>query len=98
MSNVIDFLERLGQDATLRRASNAELEQALIGAQIDPAIREAILLRDQRRLESLLGANPNVCCMIIAPAREEDDEEERKDRQDGDDAGDEERAVRLTTG
>lgn len=98
MSNVIDFLERLGKDAELQRASDAELEQALIGAQIDPAIREAILLRDQRRLESLLGANPNVCCMIIVPAREEDDEEERKDRQDEDDSGDEQRAVRLIAG
>ena len=40
MSNVIDFLERLGKDAHLRHASDAQLEQALISAQIDPAIRQ----------------------------------------------------------
>jgi replication fork clamp-binding protein CrfC len=96
MSNVIDFLERLGTDARLRHASDPELEQALIGAQIDPAVREAILLRDQRRLESLLGANPNVCCMIISPARQEDDEESEKKKDEDGDSGDEEQAVRLT--
>ena len=97
MSNVIDFLERLGKDAQLRHASDQELERALIDAHIDPAVREAILLRDQRQLEILLGANPNVCCMIIAPAREEDEEEdEGKERKEEDEPGDEEQAVRLT--
>jgi hypothetical protein len=94
MSNVIDFLERLGKDAHLRRASDPELEQALIRAQIDPAVREAILLRDQRRLESLLGATANVCCAIYAPLHEEDDEEQQKRQDDGEDY-EEEKAVRL---
>lgn len=94
MSNVIDFLERLGQDAQLRHASDDQLERALVNAQIDPEVRDAILMRDQRRLESLLGTNPNVCCMIIAPAREEDDEFE-EEKKDEDDSSDEERAVRL---
>jgi len=79
MSNVIELLERLGQDAQLRHASDNELEQTLIGAQIDPAIREAILRRDQHQLESLLGANPNVCCMIFSPLEEEDDESKEED-------------------
>jgi hypothetical protein len=99
MSNVFDFLERLGRDAQLNRASDAELEQAMARADIDPAVREAILMRDQQQLEKLLGADANVCCMIIAPAREqdEDDEEEGEPRKDEDenDAGDE-RASRLT--
>ena len=96
MSNVFDFLERLGRDAQLNRASDAELEQVMARADIDPAVREAILLRDQQRLEQLLGADANVCCMIIAPAREQDeDEDEDEPRKDEDDAGDE-RAVRLT--
>jgi hypothetical protein len=97
MSKVIDFLERLGKDAQLRHASDSELEQALAHAQIDPAVREAILLRDQRRLEALLGASPNVCCMILAPAREEDEaaDEEEKRQDDGD--GDE-KALRRSAG
>jgi hypothetical protein len=97
MSNVIDFLERLGKDAHLRHASDGELEQALIGAQIDPAVREAILLRDQRQLEALLGATTNVCCVIYAPAREEEDDDDEKQQDDGEDGGDE-KAVRLSAG
>ena len=95
MSNVIDLLERLGQDAQLRHASDGELEQVLIRAQVDPAVRDAILMRDQRQLEALLGANANVCCMIATPAQEEPEEEddERKQEDDDDGAG-EEKAVR----
>src|SRR5688572_11495668 len=96
MSNIIDFLERLGKDAHLRRASDVELEQALVGAHIDPEVRDAILSRDQRRLESLLGANPNVCCMIHSPLREEDDEEqEQRAPDDGDESEPQEQAIRL---
>jgi len=98
MSNVIDFLERLGKDAHLRRASDPELEQALIRAQIDPAVREAILLRDQRRLESLLGANANVCCVVYAPMQEEGDEAEDEKRRDDGEDHEEEQAVRRSAG
>ena len=96
MSNVIDLLERMGKDAQLRNATDPELEQAMIRAQIDPAIRDAILLRDQRRLEELLGADANVCCMIYVPAQEEPEEEEDDDKEPEEDGG-EEKAVRLTT-
>ena len=98
MSNVIDFLERLGNDAQLRHASDSALEQALINAQIDPAVREAILLRDQRRLETLLGATTNVCCVIYAPMHEEGDEPEDDQRQDDGEDREEEQAVRLKAG
>ena len=93
MSNIIDFLERLGTDAQFTRGSDVALEQALASAQIDPQVRDAILMRDQRRLETLLGANPNVCCMIIAPAREEEPEDDEKAPDE--DEPDDERAVRL---
>jgi hypothetical protein len=96
MSNVIDFLERLGNDAQLNRASDALLEQALNEAQIDPAVREAILLRDQRQLETLLGADSNVCCMIIAPAREDDASEEQRTPQD--EPAQEEKAIQRSAG
>lgn len=76
MSNVIDFLESLGQDAKLRHASRDEMERALLNAQIEPELRAAILDSDQTRLEALLGAQANVCCMIHAP---DDDEDEPED-------------------
>ena len=84
MSNVIDFLERMGQDAQLRYATIAEVEQALTGAQIDPALRVAILGADQLQLEALLGAATNVCCMVH-PTEEEDDDDDDEDDDDEDD-------------
>lgn len=84
MSNVIDFLESLGQDAKLRHASREEMEQALLNAQIEPELRAAILDSDQARLEALLGATANVCCMIHAP---EDDEDEPAEDEPADDDG-----------
>lgn len=67
MTDVIDFLERLGQDATLRRAS---LESVLKGAGLSTELRVALANRDQRSLETLLGVG-NVCCLVNAPMEEE---------------------------
>ena len=50
MTDVIDFLERLGQDAALRRAS---LESAA-SAGMSTELRVALANRDQRSLEALL--------------------------------------------
>jgi hypothetical protein len=73
MSNVIDFLERMGQDARLRCAPQSEVELALENAQIDPELRAAILAKDQPRLAVLLGQG-TLCCMQF-PAKEDDDED-----------------------
>ena len=75
MSNVIDFLERLGQDAQLRYATRNELEAALTRAGIEPALRTAMLQSDRSTLESLIGAPSNVCCLVNVP---EEEEEERQ--------------------
>lgn len=84
MSNVIDFLERMGQDAKLRYAVGEEFEAALAAADIDPAVRAALVDADQSRLEALLGASANVCCMVQRPD-EGDDEELEEDDDDLDD-------------
>ena len=67
MTDVVDFLEKLGQDATLRRAP---LESALNGTGLSTEVRVALANRDQRSLEALLGVG-NVCCLINAPIEEE---------------------------
>ena len=87
MSNVIDFLQRQGQDADLSHAPRTALELALAEACIDPALREALLGADQRKLESLLGADTNVRAM--SPGKKEDDEEEDEDEDDFEDDEDE---------
>ena len=76
MSNVINFLERFGADADLRHASDEAVNEALRAAGIDPAVRLAIVGKDQGELERLLGADTNVCCMINAPDEEEEEEED----------------------
>jgi hypothetical protein len=89
VSNVIDFLQRLDQDADLRHAPRAALELALAEADIDPALREALLGADQRKLESLLGADANVCAMVSPGKKEEKEEDEEEDEDDFDDEEDE---------
>jgi hypothetical protein len=88
VSNVIDFLERFGRDAELRYASAEDVEAALQQSGIEPAVRLAIVGKDQDALERLLGADTNVCCMINKPddeeEEEEDDEEEDEDEDDED--------------
>lgn len=90
MSNVIDFLQRLGQDADLRHAPRTALELALAEADIDPALREALIGADQRKLESLLGADTNVCAMVSPGKKEEDEEEDEDDLDDEDDEDEDE--------
>jgi hypothetical protein len=85
VSNVIDFLQRLAQDADLRHAPRIALELALTEADIDPALREALLGTDQRKLESLLGADTNVCAMISPGQKEESEEEDEDDVEDDED-------------
>lgn len=84
MSNVLDFLERFGQDAQLRYATCEMLEEALRSAGIEPAVRAAILGNDQRALEALVGAVPNVCC-TVHKEDEEDEEEEEDDEESEED-------------
>lgn len=79
MSNVIGFLERMGQDAKLRQASQHEMELALADAQFDPEIQAAILAKDQSRLEELLGS-VNVCCML-EPSKEDESEDDDTEEQ-----------------
>jgi hypothetical protein len=83
MSNVISFLESVGQDAALRHAGKDELELALTNAQIAPELQAAILNSDQAQLEALLGAKTNVVCAIL-PGKEDDDEGEEAPSKDDD--------------
>jgi hypothetical protein len=92
VSNVIDFLERFGQDAGLRHATSDAVAEALKSAGIDPELRAAILAKDQWTLEALLGADTNVCCMTNKPEDEEEEEEEddEEDEDEDDDFDDDE--------
>ena len=89
MLNVIDFLERFGQDAGLRYASGDVVAEALQQAGIEPALQAAILAKDQRALQALLGSDTNVCCLIHKDDEEEEEETDEDEEDDEDEDEDE---------
>jgi hypothetical protein len=83
MSNVIDFLELMGQEPRLRYAPRGQLLEAMAGAAIEADLQSAILTGDGRALEALLGISASSCCLIHAP--DEDEPEETPDGGEDDD-------------
>jgi hypothetical protein len=77
MTDVIEFLERMGQHARLRHAVRGELELALTDAEIAPELQAAILAKDQAQIEVLLGQAP--LCGYFLPGKEEEEEQEEGD-------------------
>jgi len=76
MSNVIDFLEKMGQDASLHSCTQEQLERHLQNAGIDPLLAAALRSGDYRTLERMIGANEHVCCLIRTPGDEEEDDDQ----------------------
>jgi len=74
MSDIIDLIERMGQDSALRYASRPVLDKVMSEARVSPELRAALASGDQRLLESVLGATTNVCCVVNAPLTEEDED------------------------
>jgi hypothetical protein len=72
MSDLIDFLDRMGGDSQLRVATGSRLEEALTRAGIAPNVRSAVLAGDQLRLEPLIGATHNICNLVDLPHEEEE--------------------------
>ena len=77
MSDVIEFLERVGQDGSLRHASRATLAEALQNARIDPRLSAALIRGDKAEVEAVLGSR-NVCLMVWAPAPDPEEEAQQK--------------------
>ena len=87
MSDLIDFLEKMGGDSQSRFVTGPGLEEALTRAGIDPTVRAALLAGDQLQLEALIGASHNVCNLINLPDEEEEEEDEEDKEHEGDDDG-----------
>lgn len=81
MSRVIEFLERMGMDATLRHASDDQVALALTEAQMDAAVGAAILARSTAQLYALLGQGP-LFCIQTTPGKEKEKEDEQEDDED----------------
>lgn len=76
MSDVIEFLEKVGQDAQLNCATKDSLDFAPVLAGLDPMLQGAICGGDRAKLGALMGVAP--VCGFLAPGeeQEEDDSEE----------------------
>ena len=83
MSNVIDFLEQMGREAQWRPITGEAVEAALIQAGIEPPVRAAMLGEERGLLESLVGASPNICCLVNHPEEEEEEGEEEEEEDEG---------------
>ncbi|MEO7252031.1 MAG: hypothetical protein ABIW30_05415 [Arenimonas sp.] len=91
MSNVIQFLEKLGRGVG---GESAEVYCAAVEQLgVDEALRDALLRKDQAALNALLGARHNVM-MALVPAEPERDEPERDEPRDDDEV----RAQRASSG
>ncbi|MCL1137924.1 hypothetical protein [Shewanella pneumatophori] len=74
MSNIIQLLERMGQDASLQTETN--FEQAIAESALTESLKQALINRDDISLKRELDVCPDVVCVLL-PA--EDDEEKTED-------------------
>lgn len=79
VDKAVEFIERLGRDARLRYAPSIDITRARGQVDLDPRVLDAILGADQERLEALLGATANVCCLVRDPDDGEGEDEEPPD-------------------
>lgn len=90
MSNVIQFLESMGQDAALSNMSSEEYSAAVKALSVDDKARHALLNRDQNALNSSIGVYKKMM-MILVPA--EDDDQGEGDGKDDDQKKEEEISI-----
>jgi hypothetical protein len=74
MSNVIAFLEKMGNNAALANQAPEDYAAAVDALGLDDAPRQALLDRDASALNGLLGGRMKMMCLLF-PA----DGEEKKD-------------------
>lgn len=80
MSNVIDFLERMGADASLRTATPDHLARELAEAAVEDDAAQAIVSGDALALRHSIA--PGVFYAILM----EDEPEEQQDQEDDEEA------------
>lgn len=67
MSNIIRFLETLGQNAELRHAAKPSLYSAMNAQQIEADAQWAVLRGDHARLTAVMQARRDMVCLVMAP-------------------------------
>ncbi|MCF7221792.1 hypothetical protein [Marilutibacter chinensis] len=90
MSNVVKFLETLGQN--LEIVSDADFMDAVAAAPVDGDVRQALATRDPARLNMAVGHTCTVLSLLV-PAEEEPQQEEETERDAPDEGETEARAA-----
>jgi hypothetical protein len=81
MSSVIDFLERMGADASLRCAGQDEIAQAVADADLDAELGAAIIAKSTSELYAKLNMTPMFCVQTVPRKEGEEEEEEQEEEQ-----------------
>jgi hypothetical protein len=79
MSDTLELLETIGQDATLRHASVDELTNLLEQAQASEALKAAVASGDSSPLTAEFGQLANLSTQTIQTPGHEEEEEEDED-------------------
>ncbi|WP_076414597.1 hypothetical protein [Shewanella sp. UCD-KL12] len=79
MSNIIQLLERMGQDSELQ--TEQSFEQAIQESALTSELKQSLLNRDEINLKRELDVCPDVVCIML-PA--EDEEKEKEDSEEAD--------------
>lgn len=66
MSNIVDFLEMIGESAKLRYASVENLRRMLVDNHMDREVRKAVLAGDQQRLSELFKVQTKCCILMLS--------------------------------
>ncbi|MEZ9593048.1 hypothetical protein AB4298_00280 [Shewanella sp. 10N.261.52.F9] len=72
MSNIIQLLERMGQDASLQTETN--FEQAIAESALTESLKQALINKDDISLKRELDVCPDVVCILLAHEEDDDDD------------------------
>lgn len=92
MSNVIAFLESMGNNAAQSKLSGDDYVAAVEALCLDDAPRQALLARDATGLNDLLGGRSKMICALF-PADQEP-QKEGDEEQDGEQPGEPKESIR----
>ena len=77
MSNIIQLLERMGQDSELQ--TEQSFEQAIQESALTHELKQSLLNRDDISLKRQLDVCPDVVCVLL-PAEDEETKPEQKEK------------------
>lgn len=82
MSDVVEFLESMGRDASLLTASPEKVEFALQSSSIAGELKAAIVRGDAMALRLLLQISPQCAWLVPGEEQQEDESEDETEEDD----------------